>query len=146
MVLPLTEWLAEDRTEPEAIAACRPPVCGPGLVVSVVRVIGPEARAAEAALRQPGRLAEALSSKRASRTAAAAKPIDAGAARGFTLAMSRRDGSRPAYGAALGGRAGADLRLVLVVGEDPDAVESTVRKVAREHLGALSPGPSAFMR
>ena len=41
--LPLGEWLGEDRAEPEAVAACRPPECRPGLVVSVVRISGPDA-------------------------------------------------------------------------------------------------------
>ncbi|HEX2136138.1 MAG TPA: hypothetical protein VHG30_09585 [Microvirga sp.] len=46
------------------------------------------------------------------------------------------DGSRPALGAALGRRSGPDLRVVLVIGREAEAVETTARRVAREHLGA----------
>jgi len=140
LVLPLGTWLAEDRAEPEAIALCRPPVCGPGLVVGVVRLSGREAELAEAALRSPERLVRALSTpkdpKAPVQTVAVAKPLAAGTARGLTVALRRRDSTRPAYGAVLGQRFGADLRLVLVIGEAPDSVEATVRRVAREHLGS----------
>jgi hypothetical protein len=139
-VLPLHRWLAEDRAEPEAIAVCRPPVCGPGLVVGVVRLTGREADRTEAALAEPQRLARALSvpkdSKATVRAKAAARRLEAGSARGFALDLQRSDGSRPAHGAVLGQRYGPDLRLVLVIGEEAGLVETTARRVAREHLGA----------
>jgi len=149
LVLPLRSWLAENRAEPEAIALCRPPVCGPGLVVGVVRLSGREADLAEGALRSPERLARALSTpkdpKSTVQTAATAKPLVAGASRGLTLTLQRRDGTHPAYGAVLAHRFGADLRMVLVIGEDPDSVENTARRVAREHMGSgdiVSPASS----
>ena len=119
---------------------CRPPVCGPGLVVGVVRLGGREAETAAAALRDPARLARALSTpkdpKKPVQTTASAKRLEAGAARGFSLALHRSDGSRPAHGAVLGQRFGPDLRLVVVLGEEPEAVETAARRVAREHLGS----------
>jgi hypothetical protein len=140
LVLPLNEWLAEERAEPEAIALCRPPVCGPGLVVAVVRLTGAEADRAEAVLRDPARLAKALGAPRDPRprfpARASAKRLDAGRARGFTVALARADGSRAAYGAAVGQRSGADLSVAIVIGEDPGSVEETARRVAREHLGS----------
>jgi hypothetical protein len=140
LVLPLATWFAEDRAHPEAIALCRPPVCGPGLVVGVVRLAGREAEAAAAALRDPAKLARALSMpkepKAPVRTTASAKPIEAGPARGFSLTLHRPDGSRAAHGAVLGQRFGPDLRLVLVIGEEPGSVEASARRVAREHLGS----------
>ncbi len=60
LVLPLNRWLAEDRAEPEAMAVCRPPVCGPGLVVGVVRLVGREAEIGDAVLSDPGKLVRAL--------------------------------------------------------------------------------------
>jgi hypothetical protein len=140
LVLPLQEWLAEERTEPEAVAMCRPPECAPGLAVGVVRLAGPEADAAEAALRSPEKLGRSLSlPKRAGSpagTVATAARLKAGPAEGFLLALRRPDGSRPAHGAALGRRSGPDLRVVLVIGREVEAVETTARRVAREHLGA----------
>ena len=139
-MLPLRRWLAEDRADPEAIAVCRPPVCGPGLVVGVVRLTGREADRTEAALADPQKLARALSipkdPKAAIRAQAAAKRLEAGPARGFALALQRSDGSRPAHGAVLGQRFGPDLRLVMVIGEEAETVETTARRVARDHLGA----------
>jgi hypothetical protein len=125
------------------MAICRPPVCGPGLVVGVVRLAGREADAAVAILRDPGRLARSLSipkpskprdSTPAARTTASATHLEEGAARGFALTLRRPDGSRPAYGAVLGQRVGPDPRLVLVIGEEFAAVEDAARRVAREHL------------
>jgi hypothetical protein len=140
LVLPLKTWFAEDRAEPEAIALCHPPICGPGLVVGVVRLTGHQARVAEASLREPGILVRALSTpkdpKAPVRTAASSRSMEEGASRGFALTLQRRDGSRPAHGAALGQRFGPDLRLVLVIGEEAQAVEATARRVAREHLGS----------
>jgi hypothetical protein len=37
---------------------------------------------------------------------------------------------------ALGRRDGDALRVLLVIGEDPDAVDATARKVATAHLGS----------
>lgn len=138
--LPLGEWLGEGRAEPEAIAACRPPDCGPGLAVSVVRMSGEDAAAAARILADPGPLAQALQAPRSgkpSRTAAALTPLQEGSATGFAITLARRDGARrTAYGAALGQRSGEDLRVVLVIGEDASAVQDTARRVARRHLGA----------
>src|SRR4028118_1516443 len=58
--LPLRKWLAEDRAEPQALAFCAPPECGPGLAVSVVRLKGRDAQITHAVLRDPERLARAL--------------------------------------------------------------------------------------
>ncbi|HEX2509680.1 MAG TPA: hypothetical protein VHK66_04100 [Microvirga sp.] len=138
--LPLGEWLGEDRAEPEAVAACRPPECRPGLVVSVVRITGPDAVVAAGILSDPRPLARALQEPQSgepSRTAVALEPLAEGAASGFVIALARRDGGRrAAYGAALGRPAGDGLRLVLAIGEDPRAVEEAARRVARQHLGA----------
>jgi hypothetical protein len=137
--LPLKEWLGEDRAEPEAIAVCRPPACGPGLVAGVVRLAGAEADEAERVLADPGPLARMLRTPKAGRprTAVALKPLQAGAAAGFALTLARQDARRrPAYAAALGRRSGETLQVVLVIGEEPGPVEETARQIAREHIGA----------
>jgi hypothetical protein len=149
--LPLRAWLAENRAEPEALALCRPPDCGPGLAVAVVRVSGAEREAAEAVLQHPDRLARALEGPggktRPVATVASATPIREADATGFVLSLGRRDGSKPpAFGAALGRRHGGDLRIVLAIGEDAGHVEAAARRVARQHLearGPLSSGRSA---
>ena len=140
LVLPLKEWLAEDRAEPEAVALCRPPVCGPGLVVVVVRLAGAEADQAETVLRDPARLAKALAEPRDPKARfpakASAKPLEVGRAHGFAIALARADGTRAAYGAAVAQRSGPDLRVAVVIGEDQESVDETARRVAREHLGS----------
>ena len=120
---------------------CRPPECRPGLAVAVLDVAGPDADEAEAVLRRPAGLARALSGPggkpRKIETIAEASPLAESGAEGFLITLRRKDGSKPpAYGAALGRRDGAALRIVLVIGENADAVEATARRVAREHLHA----------
>jgi hypothetical protein len=138
--LPLGGWLGEGRAEPEAVVACRPPECGPGLVVSVVRVFGRDAETAERILADPGPLSRALQAPKAgnpSRTAVTLKPLQEGRTTGFAITLARRDGARrPAYGATLGQRSGEEVRVVLVIGEEAGAVEDTARRVARQHLGS----------
>jgi hypothetical protein len=141
--LPLGEWLGEGRAEPEALAVCRPPACAPGLAVAVLHLSGPDAEAAARVLGRPEPLARALAAPRDKlpkgkapvAMVASVTPFVAEGARGFTLALSRRDGSRPAFGAALGRPFGPDIKVVLVIGEDAAAVEDAARRAARENLG-----------
>jgi hypothetical protein len=137
--LPLREWLNDGRGEPEAIAVCSPPECGPPLAVGVMRLTGVDAATAEALLRNPEPLARALRDRAAGKrpvlTEVAVKPLQDSPYQGFTIRLGRRDNARhPAFGAALGRRAGADLHIVLVIGEDAATVEMTARNVAAEHL------------
>jgi hypothetical protein len=152
--LPLRRWLADDRAEPLAVAICRLPECGPDMVVSIVELHGRDADAAEAVLKDPERLVRALRMRtdnggsKEGRTdglpvAVAARPLRDGLLKGFTLSLSRTDGSRAVFGAALGHRTGSDLRVVLAIGADPDAVEAATRKAALENLSVsslVSPG------
>jgi hypothetical protein len=141
--LPLRSWLAEDRAIPEAVALCVPPECRPGLVVSVLRLRGPEADAAERLLRDPAPLAARLATP-APPPAKGAKPrersvstialLQEGDAGGFAVDITREDGKRHAHGAALARRIGADLRIVLVVGEERSTVLNAVRRTAAAHL------------
>ncbi|HEY8384164.1 MAG TPA: hypothetical protein VIL09_18640 [Microvirga sp.] len=144
--LPVGRFLAEDRAEPEALALCPRPECGPPLAVGVVRLTGAEADLAEAVLARPDRLAEALAEGTLRptrgrppskvRSTTSATRLTMGEARGFSLALSRLDGSRAAFGAALGRRLGDTLTIVLVIGEDPSVVERTARDVAAGHLAS----------
>lgn len=138
--LPLRKWLAEERAEPQALAFCAPPECGPGLVVSVIDLKGRDAEISESLLRDPDRLARAMRSSAGHagkvRTLASATPIREGASRGFTISLAPSDGTKsPAYGATLGRRSGEDsLKLVLVIGDDEASVLATVRQVAEREL------------
>ena len=141
--LPLRPWLAEDRATPEAVAICVPPVCRPGMVVSVVLLRGADAEAAERLLRDPAPLAARLATpapppakgaKPRQRSVSTIVPLQEGTARGFAIDIVREDGKRHAHGAALAHRDGADLRVVLVVGEEKSAVLSAVRRAAAPHL------------
>jgi hypothetical protein len=137
--LPLRKWLAEDRAEPEALSFCAPPECRPGLAVIVVRLSGKDAEITDGVLKDPERLARALRSPagrtKPVKTVVSVEPMKEAAAYGFAISLAPADeGKAPAYGAALGRRVGEDLRLVLVVGEARDAVQSTVREVSVREL------------
>lgn len=139
--LPLRKWLAEDRAEPQAMAFCAPPECSPGLAVGVVRLTGRDAEITEALLRDPERLARALRSPagrdKPVRTAIAVERLTDAPLPGFAITLSPLEGGkRPAYGAALGRRSGESLDVVLVVGDNPEAVRDTARRVAERELGS----------
>lgn len=139
--LPLRKWLAEERAEPVALSFCAPPECRPGLAVSVVRLTGRDARITESLLNDPERLARALRSP-AGRT----KPVTTRVAverlgntpyQGFAISLSPADGGKkPVHGAALGKPMGEDLTVVLVIGEEAEAVRETARTVAERELGS----------
>jgi hypothetical protein len=144
--LPLSDWLAEDRAEPEAVALCE--TCGAGMTIGVVRLVGPAAREAEAELRDPQRLVRILeaSRSRAGRAHGTGPPVvvrssaralrSAGAS-GFVMTLWREDGAKPAiHGAALGRKGGDGLTVVLVIGTDAEAVEGLAGQVARDHPGS----------
>jgi len=112
------------------------------MVVAVVRTHGKDADEAEAVLRNPDRLARALGDMRDHkskvRTTVSVRRLRDGYLQGFALALGREDGQRAAFGAALGRRTGDALDLVLAIGDDPDAVETTALHVAAEHLKPAS--------
>ncbi|MET0744977.1 MAG: hypothetical protein ABWY78_16515 [Microvirga sp.] len=145
--LPLSDWLAEDRAEPEAVALCES--CGAGMTVGIVRLSGPSAREAEAELQDPQRLVQALEARasrarppggRSARRVAvksSARPIQAAGGAGFLLTLWRADGTKPAIqGAALGRRDAAGLTIVLVIGTDAGAVESLAARIAKDRLAS----------
>jgi hypothetical protein len=137
--LPLRKWLAEDRAEPEALSFCAPPECRPGLAVVVVRLTGRDAEITDNLLKDPERLARALRSPagrtKPVKTAVSVEPLKENAAYGFAIALAPADeGKSPAFGAALGRRDAADLRVVLAIGEDPVSVRTRVREVADREL------------
>jgi len=139
--LPLRKWLAEDRAEPRAIAFCAPPECRPGLAVGVIRLTARDAQITESLLKDPERLARALrppaDSKERVRTSVSVKRLKEGPFHGFAISLAPMDGrKRPAYGAALGRRSGDDLEVVLVIGDEAEAVRETVRQVAERELNS----------
>ena len=139
--LPLRKWLAEDRSEPVALAFCAPPACGPGLAVSVVRLTGKDADITEAVLKEPERLARALRSpagrNKPVKTHITVERLRDGPYPGFAIDLAPADGGkRPAYGAAFGRREGEALAVVLVIGEIQDAVRETAKQVAARELGS----------
>ena len=139
--LPLRKWLAEDRAEPVALAFCVPPECGPGLAVSVIRLIGKDADVTEALLKDPERLAWGLRSpagrEKPVKTRIAVERLRDGPFPGFAIDLAPADGGKPpAYGAAYGKREGETLSVVLVIGQAQDAVRATARDVAARELGS----------
>ena len=139
--LPLRKWLAEDRAEPVALSFCAPPECSPGLAVGVVRLTGRDAQVTESLLKDPERLARALRSpagrEKPVRTRITVERLNGGAYPGFAIDLTPSNGAkRQAYGAALGRREGEALSVVLVIGEDAQAVQETARQVAARELGS----------
>ena len=139
--LPLRKWLAEDRSEPVALAFCAPPECGPGLAVSVIRLTGKDADITDAVLKDPERLARALRSPagrdKPVKTLITVARLSDGPYPGFAIDLAPADGSkRPAYGVAFGKRDSEALSVVLVIGEVPDVVRETARDVAARELGS----------
>lgn len=138
--LPLRKWLAENRGEPTALAFCSPPECRPGLVVSVIRLTGDDARITQAVLEDPERLARALRSpagrNKPVRTTVSVERLKDVPYPGFTISLAPENGQRaPAFGVALGRRSGEDLEVVLVIGDTAEAVQRTARQVAARELG-----------
>jgi hypothetical protein len=139
--LPLRKWLAEDRAEPVALSFCAPPDCSPGLAVGVVRLTGKDAQVTESLLKDPERLARALRSpagrEKPVRTRIAVERLRGSPHPGFAIDLSPADGAgRAAYGVAFGKRDGEGLSVVLVIGEDAQAVHETARQVAARELGS----------
>ena len=139
--LPLRKWLAEDRAEPVALSFCAPPACGPGLAVSVIRLVGKDADVTEALLKDPERLARGLRSpagrEKPVKTRIAVERLRDAPYPCFAIDLIPADGSKaPAYGAAFGRRDGGSLSVVLVIGEAADAVRETARQVAARELGS----------
>jgi hypothetical protein len=144
VALPLRRWLAEERAVPEAMAACFDPACPHRLAVAVVRASGAEAEALSALLDDPTPLARRLAEpaqpadpkRRRPASTVAVNRLQAGPLKGFTLTLARQDGSRaPAHAAVLGDRSGESLRVVMVIGANPDSVAAMARRVAAEHPG-----------
>lgn len=138
--LPLRKWLAEDRAEPVALSFCAPPVCNPGLAVSVIRLKGRDARITEALLKDPERLARALRSPvdrtKPVRTEVSVERLRDAPYPGFSITLAPSEGGKPpAYGTALGRRAGEDLDVVLAIGQAADVVERAAREAAARELG-----------
>jgi hypothetical protein len=139
--LPLRKWLAEDRAEPVALSFCVPPECRPGLAASVIRLTGRDADITDALLKNPERLARALRSPdgrdKPVKTLIQAERLTNAPYPGFAISLAPTDGRKPpAYGAAFGRRNGDELMVVLVIGEEAEAVRETVRHVAERELGS----------
>lgn len=142
--LPLRAWLSEGRGEPEAVVACLSSDCPARLAVGVIRLTGDDARAAGAVLSDPEPLAAHLRERdqadkdprrAAIRTQVAVRRLDEAGLSGFAIALSRADGRRPpAHAAALGRSAGAELTLVIAVGDDEAATLAAARQAAAARL------------
>jgi hypothetical protein len=107
--------------------------------VVVVRLAGRDAEITDSILKDPERLARALRSPagraKPVKTTVSVEPMKENAAYGFAISLAPADeGKAPAYGAALGRREGADLRVVLAIGEDPASVQTSVREVTGREL------------
>ncbi|MGJ3264259.1 MAG: hypothetical protein ACFE0R_13585 [Salinarimonas sp.] len=141
LVLPVQDWAAVDRGEPEGIAACLAADCPDRLMVSVLRLRGEAAQEARAVLADPSLLATFLAARdradesdarRGVETRVETRPLTIGGLAGFTVTMGAEATGRVAHGATLARDEGGDLRLALVVGDDAAAVEAALRQVAAE--------------
>jgi hypothetical protein len=139
VALPLRGWLSEGSVRAEAITACFAPDCAPRAGVGVFRATGEEARAIDAILRKPERLARQLEQRAeagrsgkppAAKAVPTVAPMREGGMAGFALDLVRADGSRAAHAVVLGKPSGEALRFVMVIGEDEPAIQRLAREVA----------------
>jgi hypothetical protein len=139
VALPLRGWIAEGDVRAEGIAGCFSAECAPRVAIGIFSATGAEARALQAVLREPERLARFIAARDAAdtnprrqgvRTVATVERLREGAASGFLAALMREDGSRAAHAAVLGRETRDGLRLALVIGESPEGVRMTAREVA----------------
>ncbi|KPQ10002.1 MAG: hypothetical protein HLUCCO17_12915 [Saliniramus fredricksonii] len=140
LALPMRKWLGTRKHVgyPEAVIACIAPGCPNRLAVGIFRLEGDTAKRAERDLRNPQVLARGLAAQDDGDPAAPAIEIDIAAhslddLSGFTISMRapQADG-RALHGAAIGRREGADLRLILAVGDDPQVVRAALAQIHAE--------------
>ncbi|WP_156917684.1 hypothetical protein [Salinarimonas rosea] len=141
LVLPVDDWSALDRGEPEGVAACLDADCPDRLMVSVLRLRGEAAQEARAVLADPRRLATYLAerdradtndARRAVTTQVETRRLAIEGLDGFAVSLAAAATGRSAHGATLAREEGDELRIALVVGDDAAAVEAALRQVAAE--------------
>lgn len=141
LVLPVEDWAANERGEPEGLAACLASSCADRLMVSVVTLRGEAAEEARAVLADPRRLAAFLvardradenEARRAGTVRVETRPLAIAGLEGFAVTLAGESTGRIAHGATLAREEGRALRLALVVGDDAAAVEAALRQVAGE--------------
>ncbi len=138
--LPVDSWVTEGGIQPLAIAGCFAPGCAPQAAVGLFRAQGGEAERLARAADDPQRLARALLDGKPgprrlgtapkAQVATAAERLTEGRWRGFSLHLSRKDGSRGAHAAILTSSAGGALTVVMVIAAAPDAAIRLARDVA----------------
>ncbi|QCI62889.1 hypothetical protein [Phreatobacter stygius] len=158
MFVPVGIWLTRDTVEPRAVGMCETAACPSKVAVAVFEARGAEARSLTRSLRNPSEVARIVVSGNQTRRRLVAeanrsvpaeiaarrmpKRVDARAQRlrhrgfsGFTLTIRRTEGTERVAHAAVLARARRDrLRVVVVVGERPGAVEATVKAAAEANL------------
>ncbi|WP_188910264.1 hypothetical protein [Salinarimonas ramus] len=141
LVLPVQNWAAVERGEPEGVAACLTDECPERLMVSVLRLRGEAAAEVRAVLADPQRLARFIAERdrtdeneerRGIETRIETRPLAVGGLRGFAVTIGAAATGRVAHGATLAREEGREVRLALVVGDDAAAVEAALRQVAEE--------------
>lgn len=141
--LPVSAWVTDERIEVRSIEACFDPGCPERAAIGLFRARGREAETLSRAAADPAQLVRYLTGQgrqmrrnaKRPQAVAAAERVVAGAWTGFSLRLSRPDGSRPAHAVALLRRSGDALTVVLVVVETGGAA----RRIADE-VAAAQPG------
>ena len=140
VLLPVDSWVTDGGIQPIAIAGCFAPACAPEAAVGLFRAQGAEAERLARVAEDPQRLARALLEAKLhprrlgtapkAQVATSAERLAEGRWRGFSLHLSRKDGTRGADAAVLTSSAGGTLTVVMVIAAAPDAAIRLARDVA----------------
>jgi hypothetical protein len=128
--LPLRGWMTNDGIRAEAITACFAADCPQKIAVASLIAEGKSAVELARLLTNPAPLVKAISTGRTLPRRPAPKPLLAthelirlGAFSGFLITIRTRDGkARAAYAMALGSPMGQELHILMLVGQDRDAL------------------------
>jgi hypothetical protein len=158
LFVPVGLWLTRETVEPRAVGMCSDPACPAKVAVAVFEARGAEARSLARSLRDPAALARMLVAGNQTRRrqvaeanrsvptliaqrrmprqiSAEARRLSHRGLKGFTLTIRRTEGEgRTAHAAVLGRMRRDHLRVVVVVGERPGQVATTVKAAADANL------------
>jgi hypothetical protein len=142
IALPVRAWLLRDDVRPVTMAGCLVEPCSARVGVAVFDMTGNAARDIERAVAEPERVrADVMRRDREDRTANRAGAIAVqvermtfDGARGFSIRLSKADGSRAAHGVALTRAQGERTRVVISVADEAPLALSAARQVASAHL------------
>jgi hypothetical protein len=143
IALPVRAWLLRNDVRAITVAGCLVEPCTARVGVGVFEMTGAAASDIARAVADPERVrADILRRDREDRnpqrrsveTSVAVASVTIDGARGFTIRLSRSDGSRSAHGIALTRAGNSGTRVILAVADEASLALSAARQVAGAYL------------